>query len=484
MGESVVQEIWIPSKLLRLPPELLSHIFVCYKQLLNLSSYFSDGAHNLSNGNCDSTDSFSKPSNHDIRAILLLGSISRHLRKIAWNTPQLWSHISICISHMPKRNSIQIAGLSSWLARSGDVPLSIKLQYFPAYNSGQDATDALTISLAAMQVIMAHSSQWEELCVALPSECYTPFFEHARKDAIPVLKRLTLIFHCAWLTSNHFMTAPPITAPALNNISLINMPEQSSMRALPWGQIAHFRGSGLHVANVLDVIEYAAPNSCIVITQAFGTPVRNGASICNRHLRSLTLDGNARVFDFLTLSALEILCIRTDRALRVNQFVQFLQRSRCAYTLQSLDISVDFISPTDLLLCLHAVPGLTQLRVHNRSDRVHSLFGNDILYHLTFGKDHTAVPVPHLQRLEVLECSCVFDIEVLCGMLESRWDVCVTEKDTAGMGRRSMDLRRLDSFHLEASQEALSTVCKDVMHSSRVSRLIAEGMSLDVRFST
>ncbi|KAG6852672.1 hypothetical protein C0991_010019 [Blastosporella zonata] len=323
----------------------------------------------------------------------------------------------------------------------------------------------MALPLAAMQAIRAHSSHWEELCLALPSECYSSFFEHARTHKLPLLKRLTLLFHNAWPTSLLFTGRPLTTAPALSDISLINLPAYSSMLALPWDQITHFRGSLLYLADALDTLNEAPLESC-TLTSSLGNPSTIDIPIHPPYLRDLILEGNTRALKYITVPALETLSIRTDGAFPTQQCVQFLRRSGCI--LQSLDIAVDFIAATDLVSCLACTPGLRELKIHNQNDRVHSLFGNFIMQRLTLG-DHIIL-VPRLQRLDVLGCHCLFDTNVLASMLRSRWDVC-------GNGKAIAEKGRLDSFFLEASL----TISKEIMHSPWIWRLVEEGMDIQVR---
>ncbi|KAG6908232.1 hypothetical protein DXG01_005625 [Tephrocybe rancida] len=333
-----------------------------------------------------------------------------------------------------------------------------------------------TAPLAFMHAIRAHSSHWEELCLALPPACYESFFEHARSSEMPLLRRLTLLFHSAWPTSHHLLATRALTtAPLLTDISLINVPAQSSMLALPWNQITRFRGSHLHLADALDALD-SAPLKSSAFTWALGYPAVD-APILHSNLSALTLEGNVTALKYLTLPALESLCIRTHRAFPAEQCIQFLLRSGC--TLRSLDISVDFIATTSLVSCLEATPGLRELRVHNRKDRIHSLFGNFLLERLTL-RDQKRDLVPRLQRLEALGCHCLFDAEVLGGMLESRWDLDVGLKPTL-MGLKPRDVNHLESFCLEASHDASLTSWKGIVYSPRVWRLIEEGMDIELR---
>ena len=73
---------------------------------------------------------FAEPSTNPSSIPLALGSICSRWREIAWSTPGLWSSLVVCVSgkldsHMATTSSIMIA--QEWLARSGQLPLSIRI---------------------------------------------------------------------------------------------------------------------------------------------------------------------------------------------------------------------------------------------------------------------------------------------------------------------------------------------------------------------
>ncbi|KDR86109.1 hypothetical protein GALMADRAFT_274784 [Galerina marginata CBS 339.88] len=107
-------------------------------------------------------------SSYTTKKRLRLGSICRAWREIAWSTPRLWMSIAIDVCSARKssvpQNGIDV--VNKWLARSGELPLSIFLSNSQQPIETSDLTDAYNM----INVINQYSSRWHFLSVDLASE--------------------------------------------------------------------------------------------------------------------------------------------------------------------------------------------------------------------------------------------------------------------------------------------------------------------------
>ena len=110
---------------------------------------------------------------------LSLGAICSYWRDIAWSTPSLWSSLMVYVSGNDSHTTI----VKQWLARSGQLPLSISI--YSVSNWRQ--------VLAVANIINQYSSRWFELDLVLPLSFYQYF--HATDNHAPILKFLR--FHGA-----------------------------------------------------------------------------------------------------------------------------------------------------------------------------------------------------------------------------------------------------------------------------------------------
>ncbi|KAG5645307.1 hypothetical protein DXG03_006496 [Asterophora parasitica] len=491
-------EIPVPSKidirptplLLHLPPEILSEIFLWYKDILDPYSAFSDGACDLYDHYRDPSDPF--PEKNDISpALLLLGRLCYSLRAIAWSTPQLWTHISLTLSHIQSRRSTQVANLTSWLARSCELPLHIRLEssVMPHARWSTESQFPHDHAFAAIEVIASHRSRLEELSLALPYECFSRLFRTHNTKVMPMLKRLTLLPLRTSESAEYVEGFPHMSvfpeAVALAEVNLLNFPPRTLMRTLPWAQITRFRGHSMPLSHSLYVLQRSPQLETCTISWALGYPGL-ASPLLHERIHTLSLEGSTTALKYLTLPALVTLQIKTRRLFPAEQCIQLLQRSGLAAGLELgasklriLDISANFIPATDLLECLDATPMLRELKVLNRDDSIHSLFSDLLVKRLTLEGGKLDL-VPDLQRLEVHGCSCQFNIGALGKMLQSRWASSAPSKECGEACDRSKRKGPLEVFRLVASSSSPLSIWEDVMYSRRVWRIIEEGMVVSV----
>ncbi|KAG5653490.1 hypothetical protein H0H81_000127 [Sphagnurus paluster] len=458
-----------PSLLLRLPVELLLEILIWYKHIVNPSSAFSHGIKDLHSEFRYPTEPLPETDNRASRAILLLGSLSLGIRNVAWATPQLWSHISITLIGESEHLKLQLAGLASWLVRSGTSSLHIRLQCSTDPSPSTDEHWSQYPPLQAVDTILPHCHLIEELCLVLPFECYIQLFQNKYAPQMRLLQRLTLFFRPKWL-GNSRPTPLDLTAlPALTEASLLNFPSRKLAPSLPINHISRFRVHHVGLAHALDVVRTASLLEACTLTWALGYP-EAAAPVHHSRLRTLKVEGSTTPLRHLTLPALEQLYVKTRRMFVGSQCVQLIQRSGC--TLSSLWISAETLRASDLIDCLVETPALRSLRVYNRFERLDSLFRGPLIQCLTLQEGETTL-VPRLEHLEVLGCSCNFSVESLAMMLESRW--------CGGVDKGKRKQSGLGNFTLVASREASITIREDVMCSPSIRRLVEQGMIVSVQ---
>ena len=125
----------------------------------------------------DITDQFLSFSSYKPFTPLSLGAICSYWRDIAWSTPSLWS--SLVVRDPSEYNMHIITGLAQeWLARSGRLPLSIRI-ISTFYNN--------TVTALA-NIINQYSARWSDLDLDIP-DCYFQCF-NATDNHAPILKSI------------------------------------------------------------------------------------------------------------------------------------------------------------------------------------------------------------------------------------------------------------------------------------------------------
>ena len=198
----------------RLPPDVMSTIFeFCLP-------YFTD--HH---------DQFSTFFQKDLSLLLSLGAICSYWRDTAWSTPSLWSSLVVRVTN--KHDPHITAGVAQeWLARSGQLPLSIRIL---AYNNNLETVSALA------NILNRYSTRWSYLDLRIPPGCYRSF--HAIDNHAPTLKSIQFSsFDDA--TSLNFQ----LTCPRLERARIEKPPMNGSN--IQWDNLTHLY---LHFMSIIDV---------------------------------------------------------------------------------------------------------------------------------------------------------------------------------------------------------------------------------------
>jgi hypothetical protein len=136
----------------------------------------------------------------DIReAPLLLGRICSHWRHIAYSTPRLWTSIHILAHPIsttnPSSSSREIArkeAISSWLSRSGILPLSISMYCNGITTSSMTGEPINSEIQPYLDVVVSHAHRWKAIYFTLRYFDWLPFFSEFSSHQFPLLECLHL----------------------------------------------------------------------------------------------------------------------------------------------------------------------------------------------------------------------------------------------------------------------------------------------------
>jgi F-box-like len=162
---------------------------------------------------------------------LSLGAICSYWRDIAWSTPSLWSSLVVHVTskHVTSKHDPRtLTGIAQeWLARSGQLPLSIRISDFTRSYSIK------TVS-ALVDIINQYSTRWSDLHFDIP-DCYYHLFR-ATDNHAPILKSIRFrcsIFGLSQLVNSNFQ----LTCPRLESAILEHFPMNGS--SIQWDNLTH-----------------------------------------------------------------------------------------------------------------------------------------------------------------------------------------------------------------------------------------------------
>jgi hypothetical protein len=294
--------------ILTVPPEIISEIF------LNFLPIYPE---------C--------PPNFGIYSPLLLCRICRQWREIAVSTPTLWRAIRMDVLRITSDENLraQLQLLETWLSRSGECPISLRLSGTKFWAS--------PFLPRILHAVLRHCRQWEHVELCVP-------FDHLYRirGDMPLLRYLKLD------TDSLPLRNPPMTlfnrAPQLKDV-VLGVWDPSFMH-LPWQQLTHLSTRYFFLAECVDVIRTAVNLvRCTFGICYFHEPISIPVLPVHRHLRSLILrvgeghDPDDRVWQLLnnlTLPALRTFEVY-ESGVTVDTLKDLISRSQC--TLEELDIN-------------------------------------------------------------------------------------------------------------------------------------------------
>ncbi|KDR86022.1 hypothetical protein GALMADRAFT_398637 [Galerina marginata CBS 339.88] len=176
---------------------------------------------------------------------LFLGAVSRAWRAIAWTTPQLWAFIHVKIS--PKTMAMKTELANEWLARSGQLPLTIVVSWMKKQTSGASVSiDPL------IDTINSYANRWRSLEVKLP---FTPL---SRLFSNPVHQNQLEVLKISCLPQRPAPTDTPIFANVNlhpQRVQLVYLPLDSIN--LRWDKMTHLDVDEPFIDQCLEILSHA-----------------------------------------------------------------------------------------------------------------------------------------------------------------------------------------------------------------------------------
>ena len=281
---------------------------------------------------------------------LSLGAICSYWRDIAWSTPGLWS--SLVVRIRSKHDSHTVTGITEeWLARSGQLPLSIRIL---------STFDNKSVPALA-DIINQYSTRWFDLDLDMPLHCYQHF--HATDNHAPILKSIR--FQCSdSLTRMMSMNLNfQLTCPHLERVNFMGF--SMGRTNIQWDNLTHLT---IHSTSITDslLILLKAPRLVFCKVSGFcshfeedgiGAPVLTSL----RSLQLLIASVAAKDFlDNLIAPHLEEFSLPSGHVPSIRVITSFLRRSACSLRSFTV-IDIFLLNFEDFMFFLQSLPSLNSL---------------------------------------------------------------------------------------------------------------------------
>ena len=294
----------------------------------------------------------------DLSIPLSLGAICSYWRDIAWSTPSLWSSLIILI---PNEHSRIVTGIAEeWLARSGQLPLSICISS-TSYN---DAISALA------DIINQYSARWSDLDLYVPDDYYHHF--HATDNHAPILKSIRFI-----CSKNAKDLKFRLTCPRLERANLVNFSLKKS--SIQWDNLTHVTLNTMSINNSLLILRntprlvFCHISGSHTPPAPFGAPILGAPVVTSlRSLEMLLITRAAEDFlNNLVAPHLEEFNLPNYYNPSMEVVTSFIRRSACS--LRSFSIIVSASPPyfEDLMNLLQSMPSLHKLLITSMTNTDH-----------------------------------------------------------------------------------------------------------------
>ncbi|RXW19285.1 hypothetical protein EST38_g6563 [Candolleomyces aberdarensis] len=437
---------------------------------------------------------------HTTLTPLSLGKICRSWRSIVWNTPMLWTYVTLTLNREHYETQVEL--LPGWLERSGHHPLTIIMR-----GPGGDEEEDWEIHppYEVMCQLAEVSERWKEVDMFIPYACYTDL---ARiRCRLPLLERLTIRppdgVDFAFDYKLHFFH----DAPRLQGLT-INGLHYADATALPWHQLRCLYGQDLLVADDCYAMLKDAENLIVCrfnnVQQSsdFASASPEMIHLPRLQILELSTIGNILATAFLdslslpSLVELELgLGFTFDdwKYFSISDLTSFVRRSGCL--LQRLTLFKIRLIERELIEGLVSLPHLVELHLHAEYPKASAgmSISDTFLFALSppssrpFGVCHPLPPdeslVPKLEILGYNGPLSNITPQNLQTMLEYRWYgishassspcPCPSSSSSSSGGRYSVE--RLHKVSLESASSI--TITPEVQSSIR-SLITDQGMDL------
>jgi len=341
----------------RLPPEVSSRIFLFCLPIRHFQQIITPP------GRCEFEE--------DSRPIqLVIGAVCHHWREIAWSTPQLWN--VLCLSVSRNTHPVRSQMVQSWLQRSGQLPLYLRVSYDEIAYQHPDVVvmSRLTLRLI-VDTLIAFVDRWKVLSLRMPKSLF-PLLECQPETSI-MLETLDLE-HCGVLDFGIAVAPRKFSlggvTPSPKRVTLASLGLEAI--DLKWDNLTYFKAIDLHVSDCLELLRQAHQLVDCVFSLISDevTPVINQIprNVINHSLRSLSVDmlEVGEFWDNLSLPSLLRLTFNMERRADLEELLSFFHRSRCP--LEDLTLSAPLGDRDEVLpRILGTLPSVHRFYLHKTS---------------------------------------------------------------------------------------------------------------------
>ncbi|KAJ6573388.1 hypothetical protein DFH09DRAFT_1362051 [Mycena vulgaris] len=389
-------------------------------------------------------------------APLLLCQICRSWRAIALATPRLWARIHVVV---PTQLRIQnLTGVvTSWLARSGTVPLEFSIFFSRTSESNCDPS-LLVAALVAL------SPRWKDIRFELPKNSHRSFIEPVASlssEDVPLLQTFTI-------NGPMQCTTAPCMILGAKSLRSVTLPgtNWALQNPGPWGHLQDLMISDFTYSTALAVLaQCMVLETCDLTLTGVGTFTPPQHHISLPHLSHLTinnryppLDG-PHLFNYISLPTLSSFECQGS----MSEYLAVMPLGTLfpsSITLTRLRVSVAHLSSSVLLAVLATLGSLEELHILGEPYRAVREEDPDFLTHLT--------PGPNM--LDTVLCSRLRDLELqgFKAVSDEALLAFVRARAALSLVRISVTLRR--------------SMQRDIMSDLR--DVVADGLDIRLRYFT
>ncbi|KAF8191058.1 hypothetical protein K438DRAFT_1970799 [Mycena galopus ATCC 62051] len=393
-------------------------------------------------------------------APLFLLQVCRAWRKVALSLPDLWTSLSVVVRDGQAFPPLVVA--SSWILRSGDLPLDLVLCQTNESDGNQELADAI------LALYMRHLPRWREVRLDIANPTYGMSLKPSSHLHAPLLETFHLTT-CWRMTRNEEITqdllrmlegAPRLSSFSVSRLSDLVVSEATSV-AIPWTQLVRLDLGFIPSVGACLSIMSSCPNleSCNLIVDPEQAPfplpavpiVLPALTSLELHIRAGEL---AALIDCAVFPALKNFTMYLQDAYDNHapwpqeSFVALLSRSKCA--LARLALHDTGVQATQFIECLqHAgVRTIAELVIHDSRDWTWDpVITPQLVQLLTLPMDADAGEclLPALTALDLGKGCWTCPNGLLSEMIESRWRTCAP--DIARLERVHIDLHLFEDVY-------------------------------------
>ncbi|KDR69828.1 hypothetical protein GALMADRAFT_230486 [Galerina marginata CBS 339.88] len=357
-----------PTSILRLPFEITAEIFAFYTETQH---------------NCDVN------SKSGMSAPLLLAAVCKTWREIALTTPQLWTTINIFIPSFAKIPFLTELA-ESWMKRSGDLPLNIKVSIsgsiLSRVKSHQEDISRIFDSIRCV------SPRWRRLALEIPADLYHDFLGPLTDAPLLCDLRLIPIVYQDSLKDDgfHLSNTPRLTHLQISRIFV-------STISIPWQNLTAIEAASIYIDEMIELLR----SSNQLVSSKFTDIVGNGeifpfpsTPLVHQYLKYLEvsprdIDDISEFPLFLqnvTFPSLESFVYTIRAGFPVDDILSLFDRSQCSVKIFKMavpeaDDDLD-VTEAELIRLLEGIPTITDLSVSLLDQNLPTIFSDHFISRL------------------------------------------------------------------------------------------------------